>query len=231
MTASDRAAIIVLANQDEANATSTIVRRIADLLFAEDDALDATMLARVSDLLHERARGRIDRSLLTADAQFYFSDAEADLQEPSRRPDDADLPGERAQGDAGGRHPGGRRLHARADHRQRRVATGRIPAAGPGSGDCGTEPLRGAGGRRPRHLLVQAARSVSGASSGSASHSRPSSGAAVAGPAGDASGAGAALATAGGESSGTYVKRLMRPPIAPATTRTAAMVTAGTRSV
>jgi hypothetical protein len=69
----DRAAIVVLANMDATPATGQIASRIATAIFtaADRETEQATEQAKTifSDLQH----GRIDRSLLSANANAYFS--------------------------------------------------------------------------------------------------------------------------------------------------------------
>jgi CubicO group peptidase (beta-lactamase class C family) len=77
----DRVAIVVLANQDAANAAPSIRNRIAELLFVESSPEDAEMLERVNGVLAGLRKGRIDRSLLTANGNAYFSEtALADIK-------------------------------------------------------------------------------------------------------------------------------------------------------
>jgi len=77
----DRAAIVVLTNQDAAEAAGAIAREIADLIFINASPADAGALARVSGILEGLRRGTIDRSLLTPNAIEYFStEALADMK-------------------------------------------------------------------------------------------------------------------------------------------------------
>src|SRR6266550_7571410 len=62
----DSAAIVVLTNQDAAPASGAIAQQIAQSLFTTEDALAASRTAQ--------ARGTIDRSLFTSNANAYFSD-------------------------------------------------------------------------------------------------------------------------------------------------------------
>jgi CubicO group peptidase (beta-lactamase class C family) len=70
----DKIAIAVLTNQEASPAASQIAQAIAPLLFAptlppEDKALDA----KIASILRGLQSGSIERSLFTADANFYFS--------------------------------------------------------------------------------------------------------------------------------------------------------------
>jgi D-alanyl-D-alanine carboxypeptidase len=70
----DHSAIIVLTNQDAVNASGEIARGIAPLLFATADAATPQKLAQARKIFEGLQRGTIDRSLFTANANFYFSD-------------------------------------------------------------------------------------------------------------------------------------------------------------
>jgi CubicO group peptidase (beta-lactamase class C family) len=81
-----KAAVVVFANEDGSTATGAIARQIAPLLLAEAEDPDAAralqQARRIFDALLE---GKIDRSLLTADADAFFTgqvlgDAEASLK-------------------------------------------------------------------------------------------------------------------------------------------------------
>jgi len=74
----ERSAIIVLANQDAANAAPAIAKKIAELLFVSASPADAEMLERVSEILDGLRKGRLDRSLFTPNGNGYFSDAALD---------------------------------------------------------------------------------------------------------------------------------------------------------
>ncbi|HSB76323.1 MAG TPA: hypothetical protein VLC12_11780, partial [Terriglobales bacterium] len=67
----DRAAVVVLTNQDAALAAGQIAQRIAPLLFQDAHVAEKEQQARAifSGLQH----GQIDRSLFTANANSYFS--------------------------------------------------------------------------------------------------------------------------------------------------------------
>jgi D-alanyl-D-alanine carboxypeptidase len=68
----DRDAIIVLTNQDAANASSQIARRIAPLLFAGDTTVIKEKVERARNILEKLQQGKIDRSLFTDNANSYF---------------------------------------------------------------------------------------------------------------------------------------------------------------
>jgi len=72
----DRAALTVLTNLDATGASSQIVVRIAEVLFraAPGDREADEALAKVKTVFAGLQRGRIDRSLFTANANAYFSD-------------------------------------------------------------------------------------------------------------------------------------------------------------
>lgn len=69
----DHAAIVVLTNQDAADAAADIAQKIAPLLFASGDSQPSEAQAR--QILEGLRHGKIDRSMFTADANSYFSDA------------------------------------------------------------------------------------------------------------------------------------------------------------
>jgi D-alanyl-D-alanine carboxypeptidase len=71
----DRAAIVVLVNQDAVGAASAIAEKIAKLLFVSSSPADAAMLTRVGEILRGLEKGEIDRSLFTPNANAYFSEA------------------------------------------------------------------------------------------------------------------------------------------------------------
>lgn len=69
----DRAAIVVLTNQDAAAASGNIGRRIAPLLFEAQDADTPKKLEQASKIFAGLQKGTIDRTLFTEDASSYFS--------------------------------------------------------------------------------------------------------------------------------------------------------------
>jgi hypothetical protein len=70
----DRAAVVVLTNQDAVGASGQIAQRIAETLFqaAQSGTSKETELAK--QILAGLQQGKIDRSLFTDNANFYFSD-------------------------------------------------------------------------------------------------------------------------------------------------------------
>ena len=68
----DRAAVIVLTNQDAVNASGQIAKKIAPLLFTGDTAVVAEKVERARKILEQLQRGKIDRSLFTDNANSYF---------------------------------------------------------------------------------------------------------------------------------------------------------------
>jgi D-alanyl-D-alanine carboxypeptidase len=68
----DRAAVIVLTNQDAVNASGQIARKIAPLLFAGNTALIAEKVERARKIVEQLQQGKIDRSLFTDNANSYF---------------------------------------------------------------------------------------------------------------------------------------------------------------
>ena len=69
----DRAAVIVLTNQDAVSAASMIARRIAAVALPDEDPAAAARTARARGIFEGLQQGTIDRSLFTADANAYFS--------------------------------------------------------------------------------------------------------------------------------------------------------------
>jgi D-alanyl-D-alanine carboxypeptidase len=70
----DRAAIVVLTNQDAASASGAIANGIAPLLFATNDPATPAKLEQAKKIFADLQKGGIDRSLFTANANFYFSE-------------------------------------------------------------------------------------------------------------------------------------------------------------
>jgi D-alanyl-D-alanine carboxypeptidase len=70
----DRAAVIVLTNQDAAGAASDISDAVAHLLFAANDPVTAQKTEQARKIFEGLQRGTIDRSLFTENANFYFSE-------------------------------------------------------------------------------------------------------------------------------------------------------------
>jgi D-alanyl-D-alanine carboxypeptidase len=70
----DRAAVIVLTNQDAVNAGGQIARKIAPLLFATNTAVTAEKVERAHKILEQLQQGKIDRSLFTDNGNSYFNE-------------------------------------------------------------------------------------------------------------------------------------------------------------
>ncbi len=71
----DKAAIVVLTNQDAAGASNIIANGIAPLLFATaEDAATAQKVEQARKIFEGLQQGKIDRSLFTEDANFYFGE-------------------------------------------------------------------------------------------------------------------------------------------------------------
>ena len=69
----DRAAVVVLTNQDAAGAAGAIARRIGDRLFTTEDAATQAHEAQARQIFEGLQKGTIDRSLFTADGNAYFT--------------------------------------------------------------------------------------------------------------------------------------------------------------
>jgi D-alanyl-D-alanine carboxypeptidase len=70
----DRAAIVVLVNQDAASAAGPIAAGIAPLLFATNDPATPAKLEQAKRIFADLQQGKIDRSLFTDNANGYFSE-------------------------------------------------------------------------------------------------------------------------------------------------------------
>jgi len=70
----DRAAIVVLTNQDAASAAGPISGGIAQLLFANTDPATPAKLEQAKRIFAGLQQGKIDRSLFTDNANAYFSE-------------------------------------------------------------------------------------------------------------------------------------------------------------
>jgi D-alanyl-D-alanine carboxypeptidase len=70
----DKAAITVLTNEDAASAAGEIARRIAPLLFSNTPSGVDPKLEQTKRIFEDLQHGKIDRSLLTDDARFYFNE-------------------------------------------------------------------------------------------------------------------------------------------------------------
>ena len=65
-------AVVVCSNEDGISLIGPLSRQIADLLLGTAPAQE---LAQVRGILEGLAQGRVDRSLFTADANAYFTEA------------------------------------------------------------------------------------------------------------------------------------------------------------
>jgi D-alanyl-D-alanine carboxypeptidase len=80
------AAVVVLVNEDGSNAVGSVTRQIAPLLLTEaEDSQAGQALQQARQVFNGLLQGKIDRSLLTADADAYFTpqvleDASASLR-------------------------------------------------------------------------------------------------------------------------------------------------------
>jgi len=70
----DRTAIVVLVNKDASRATSQISGKLAGLVFEQAQATEDAKTAQARAIFDELQQGRLDRSLFTDDANFYFSE-------------------------------------------------------------------------------------------------------------------------------------------------------------
>ena len=70
----DRAAVAVLVNLDATNASEQIASRVGKMLLEAPDAGSGTPVELARRVFEGLQRGRIERSLLTANANAYFSD-------------------------------------------------------------------------------------------------------------------------------------------------------------
>jgi CubicO group peptidase (beta-lactamase class C family) len=69
-----RAAVVVLTNQDAADAAGAIATGVAPLLLAGDDPATPEKLAQARKIFEGLQHGAIDRSLFTDNANFYFNE-------------------------------------------------------------------------------------------------------------------------------------------------------------
>lgn len=70
----DRAAVVVLTNQDAARASGELAKRISTLLFTVQDATTAAKTEQAKKILEGLQNGTIDRSLLTENASSYVDE-------------------------------------------------------------------------------------------------------------------------------------------------------------
>ena len=82
----ENAAVIVCSNQDGTGIVFAVSRDIAHLLAAGSKPASSEELAQVRSILKGLTRGEIDRSLFTADANFYFNQLALDDYRQSLTP-------------------------------------------------------------------------------------------------------------------------------------------------
>jgi D-alanyl-D-alanine carboxypeptidase len=70
----ERVAVVVLTNQDAADAAGAIAKGIAPLLLASDDPATPEKLAQARKIFEGLGHGTMDRSLFTDNANFYFNE-------------------------------------------------------------------------------------------------------------------------------------------------------------
>jgi CubicO group peptidase (beta-lactamase class C family) len=70
----DKAAIVVLTNQDAASASGQIANQIAGVIFPATQQTAPEIVARYRGIYEGLQQGKIDRSLFTSNANFYFSE-------------------------------------------------------------------------------------------------------------------------------------------------------------
>lgn len=70
----DRAAVVVLTNQDAARASGEIARRISALLFTIQDAATSSKTEQARKIFEGLQRATLDRSLFTDNANSYFDE-------------------------------------------------------------------------------------------------------------------------------------------------------------
>jgi CubicO group peptidase (beta-lactamase class C family) len=69
----DRAAVVVLTNEDAATASSEVAKQVAPLLFQRADAETQAELEKMRKIFEGLQKGSIDRSLFTDNCNAYFS--------------------------------------------------------------------------------------------------------------------------------------------------------------
>ena len=70
----ERVAVVVLTNQDAAEAAGAIAMGVAPLLLASDDPATPAKLAQARKIFEGLQHGSIDRALFTDNANFYFNE-------------------------------------------------------------------------------------------------------------------------------------------------------------
>ena len=68
----ERVAVVVLTSQDSIDASSQVARKIAPLIFSQEDASAETQ--RAHNIFEGLQQGHIDRTLFTSNANSYFTD-------------------------------------------------------------------------------------------------------------------------------------------------------------
>jgi D-alanyl-D-alanine carboxypeptidase len=74
----ERAAIVILVNQDASRATDQISKKLVELVFEKTQATDDAKTAQARAIYDGLQQGKLDRSLLTADANSYFTEQAID---------------------------------------------------------------------------------------------------------------------------------------------------------
>jgi D-alanyl-D-alanine carboxypeptidase len=70
----DKVAVVVLTNQDAARASSDLARRISTLMLASSDATTQPKTEQALKIFLDLQQGKIERSLLTDNANHYFNE-------------------------------------------------------------------------------------------------------------------------------------------------------------
>jgi len=70
----DRTAIVVLVNQDASRAIDQLTEKLVDIVFEQAQTTDSAKTAQARAIFVGLQQGRLDRSLLTSNANFYFSE-------------------------------------------------------------------------------------------------------------------------------------------------------------
>lgn len=70
----DRTAIVVLVNQDASRAIDQLTEKLADIVFEQAQAVDTEKTAQARAIFEGLQQGRLDRSMLTSNANYYFSE-------------------------------------------------------------------------------------------------------------------------------------------------------------
>jgi CubicO group peptidase (beta-lactamase class C family) len=70
----DRTAIVVLVNQDASRAIDQLTDKLVDIVFEQTQSMDTAKTAQARAMFDGLQQGRLDRALLAANANFYFSE-------------------------------------------------------------------------------------------------------------------------------------------------------------